>query len=253
MSKRTKRGLFLTILVSTVVVGWVLLAKSSFTVARPQGDEPVAAPDAGIADVGPFKVGFQRGLERASFTGRPLVKVFVPAWDAAAFEPMAQFLADPSLAAAMQGFTGVIVPVPAEEKLTDEELEARANAREERVQAAIDAGETLPPEDSTPRFPAESLPVVVIQSLRGPFLSVLEGEAFTREGLLGALETAAAECPPEKSSLFAAAEEDLAVFQKLAEKADLETLRIARDSLAEVAPGTPAHAAAENALASASK
>ncbi|MBI4604326.1 MAG: hypothetical protein HY721_20395 [Planctomycetes bacterium] len=210
---------------------------------------PETAPEPAVHDVGPFKVGFQRGLERASFTGRPLVKVFVSEPDREALDRVNLVLEDAKVQGLMDAFTGVIVPVPDEPVLTEDELKAREETREARIQAAIERGETLPDEPRIPRFSRAELPAVVIQSLSGPFLAVLTGESLTTDALIAALEKAAGEAAPAKSPLLEACDQNPGVFKDLVERGDIDTVRIARDALAEIAPWSPAHAAAESAIA----
>lgn len=191
MSKRTKRGLFLTILASTVVVGWVLLAKSSFTVARPQGDEPAAAPDAGIADVGPFKLGYQRGLERAGFSGSPMLFLFAgPKTDLPTLQACVR--AEP-LAVLLRNFTPILID-----------------------------GQTEPAVETDFRL-RDGLEVVA-RDLNGKFLGGLPS-GYTCDQLSAFLTAVLAERPAEseKSPAYSSLLESPALIAQLVGQGDLET------------------------------
>lgn len=239
MSKRARQGITLSLIVALGVGVAVYVASPGRTAARVQE----------IADVGVFRVGYDRGLERASFTGRAMVQVFVPATEPSVLEALSTILADGKVTSNMATFTGVIVPVPPEEHHSDAELETRLKEEESRLQAAVEAGETLPEERKPPRFPDAELPTIAIQSLRGPLVAVLQGKAISVQGLSAALELAAVEHPPIKSPLLETCEEDPGVFDRLVAEGEFEAVRIAKESLEEIAPESPALQAATRALA----
>ena len=107
MSRRTKRSIFVSLLVAITAAFGLYVALPAKTIAKAQA----------LADVGSFRVGHELGLERAGFSGRPMVIVFASA-DSPDWPAIQACLQSSEVAAEIaSGFTGVIVDETAEPKV----------------------------------------------------------------------------------------------------------------------------------------
>ena len=159
MSQRGRRRL----LVSVVVAGLGIAAIALVGLLGGAANEAAAGDAAPPPEVGKFIEGSARAMERAGFTGCPMVYVVAGPAEAD-FGTICKTLADPAVTALMSGFTGAVVdPADKDEAEVEEEMRERGFR-------------------------------VIVRSLAGKFLGGLQG-SFDAKDLSRLLEAARHEHP----------------------------------------------------------